>query len=331
MTRRRNPGYLPLPAIGFTGRDSEGDPRPERQLDAPSSSRGYHPLAGLDSSDRRSPLRPALGVRQERPHCLHRCVYRSTDDESSVPVDSLDTDHTTGYGREDGIRSAETAITTAAVTDGMQVRSDVSTHAIDWSYGPYVEPISVHVVDGDGATVLVGGGDDSIAEELCALGREHDIDVVLIEHAHIDHYGGVPALRAELDVTVAIPAGDAQALRSKGIDPDVTLSDGEVRWGIEAIATPGHTSGNMAFRYDDCVLAGDTVAGSDSVFAAADDWQGPLGVIEPRFNADDAQTRKSVRRLTDYDFQSVLVSHGSHVLDDAIDAVQRLWDDLQDT
>lgn len=210
----------------------------------------------------------------------------------------------------------------------MQVTPDISTHAIEWSYGDYVEPLSVHVLDSDGATVMVGGGDDSISDEVVSIAREHDIDVVLIEHAHIDHYGAVPAIREALDVTVAIPEADASALQAAGIDPDETLTAGERRWGIEPIATPGHTPGNMAYLFEDCLLAGDTVVGSDSVFAATQSWSGPLAVIEARFNTDDRQARESVDRLQSYDFDRLLVSHGSHVLEDAGNAIETLCADL---
>lgn len=211
----------------------------------------------------------------------------------------------------------------------MRIRPDVTTHAIDWSYGDYVEPLSVHVVSAGTETVMVGGGDPSIAEAVLDVAREHDVSVVLVEHAHIDHYGAVPALVEELGVTIAIPARDAAALRSAGIEPDVTLRDGQSRWGIEPIATPGHTPGNMAYRYGDCLLAGDTVVGSDSPFAAGEEWTGPLAVIEPRFNHDDDRTRESVRRLRTVEVETVLVSHGSHVHDGATAAIDTLIDDLR--
>lgn len=211
----------------------------------------------------------------------------------------------------------------------MDVRPSLSTHGIEWSYGEYVEPLSVHVVETDGATILVGGGDDSIADEVLSIASEYDVDVVVVEHAHVDHYGAVGLLQDELGVTVAIPARDAAALRSVGIDSDISLHPGETQWGLEAIATPGHTPGNMAFRFEDCLLAGDTVVGADSEFAANEEWQGPLAVIEPAFNTDDALARESIGRLADFDFETVLVSHGSHVRSGAETAIDQLLEDLQ--
>jgi glyoxylase-like metal-dependent hydrolase (beta-lactamase superfamily II) len=210
----------------------------------------------------------------------------------------------------------------------MQVTPAISTHAIEWAYGDYVEPLSVHIVETDEATVMVGGGDEPIADEVIEIARSHDIDVVLVEHAHIDHYGAVPAIREAMDVTVAIPEKDADALRSAGIEPDVTLTDGQLQWGIEPIATPGHTPGNMAYRTGDVLLAGDTVVGSDSVFAAADEWSGPLAVIEARFNTDDTEARRSVSRLREVDIETLLVSHGSHVRNGVDRAIETLCRDL---
>lgn len=211
----------------------------------------------------------------------------------------------------------------------MEVRPDVTTHAIDWVYGDYEEPLSVHIATPEDATVMIGGGDDAIETEVVSLAREYDIDAVMVEHAHIDHYGAVPALRDAMEVTVAVPQGDSGALRRAGIEPDVELIDGEPRWGIEPIATPGHTPGNMAYRTGDVLFAGDTVVGSDSEFASTEAWTGPIAVIESRFNHDEERTRESVKRLLGRDIETILVSHGSHVGENAMTAVETLVADLR--
>jgi len=209
----------------------------------------------------------------------------------------------------------------------MEITSRVRTRAIDWSYGNYEEPLSVHVAWPAETTVLVGGGDESIDSAVVAFAREHDVEAVIIEHAHVDHYGAVPALVDELGVTVAAPARDRAAL--PGIDVDVPLHDGDTHWGIESIATPGHTPGNMAYMSGDVLFAGDTVVGSDSQFAADDDWSGPLAVIESRFSHNDTQARESVRRLQELNVETILVSHGSHVRHSATDAIETLLSDLR--
>ena len=209
----------------------------------------------------------------------------------------------------------------------MQVRPGVDTYDLAWTYD---EPLSVHVVETDEGSVLFGGGDASAADAVVEVAREHDVDAVVVEHGDGDHYGGVPALREAIgpDLEGAGPAGDARFLEDAGIAPDRPLEDGDRFYGVLAISVPGHTPDNMAYLVDDVLIAGDTVAGADSTFAAAGDWSGPLAALTSDFNADDAAARENVTRLREYDFDVVLVTHGSNVTEDGREAVETLLDDL---
>lgn len=207
----------------------------------------------------------------------------------------------------------------------MEVTDGVYAHGLDWQYE---EPLWVHVVERPDATVLFGGGDESAADELVELARDHGVDTVVVEHGDGDHFGAVPALREALGVEVAVPAGDAEFLREAGIDPDVELEPGEEYHGITCISAPGHTPDNMAYLVDGTLVAGDTVVGADSMFAAEGTWSGPLAPMTADFNADDAQARESIPSLLEYEFERVLVAHGSSVLADGHGAVETLADEL---
>lgn len=207
----------------------------------------------------------------------------------------------------------------------MDIGDGFHAYGLEWQYD---EPLWVHVAERADATLLFGGGDESAADELADVARDHGVDLVVVEHGDGDHYGGVPALRDALDVEVAVPAGDASFLREAGIEPDRELTDGEDLHGFECISAPGHTPDNMAYLADGTLVAGDTVGGSDSAFAAEGSWSGPLAPMTADFNADDEEARRSVRRLTEYDFDRVLVAHGSSVLEGGHDAVETLVDDL---
>ncbi|MFB6301236.1 MAG: MBL fold metallo-hydrolase [Halobacteriales archaeon] len=213
----------------------------------------------------------------------------------------------------------------------MEIQSGVYTYDLEWEYNEYTEPLSVTIIETDAGTVLFGGGDSYTAEELVGIAEDHGVDAIVIEHGDVDHYDAVPALREAIDPEVAAPAGDMRKLNAAGIAVDVELTAGEPYRDVLPIATPGHTPDNMAYLYDSVLVAGDTVVGSDSVFAAAGPWSGPLAVITPDFSHDDAQARDSVANLLDYEFDTVLVTHGSNVLSDGYDAVETLVADLDGT
>jgi glyoxylase-like metal-dependent hydrolase (beta-lactamase superfamily II) len=207
----------------------------------------------------------------------------------------------------------------------MEIQDVVSTYEVDWQYD---EPMSVHVVDETGTTVLVGGGAAASGDEIVEIATEHDVDVVIGEHGDPDHMNAIPVIREALDVTVAVPSGDARFFEEAGIDPDRLLHGGATYWGIRTISMPGHTPDNMAFLVGDVLIAGDTVVGTNSIHTADEDWSGPLAVTPPSYNPDDEQMRASVGRLRHYDFEIVLCSHGDHVLKDGHAAVETLVADL---
>lgn len=206
----------------------------------------------------------------------------------------------------------------------MQVRTNVYAYDIPWSWGDIEEPLSVHVVDTDEATVLLGTGDESTTDDVLEVARTHDVDVAIAEHGDIDHFGGIPALQDALDVTVAIPWGDAQFLDDHDISYDITLGADDSYWGIDTISTPGHTPDNFAYLYDDVLIAGDTVAGSDSAFVMDGDWTGALAPLTDELNHDTEQMLDSISVLLDYQFATVLTAHGNNAMDGGYEEVETL-------
>lgn len=212
----------------------------------------------------------------------------------------------------------------------MEIRPDVHTYDLAWGWGDVAEALSVHVIDTGAATVLFGTGDDSTADDLLPIAEEHEIDVAVAEHGDVDHFQGIRHLRDAMDVTVAIPAGDTSFLEDQDIDYDVAMAAGEEYWGFETIGVPGHTPDNMAYLWRDVLVAGDTVAGSDSAFVMEGDWPGALAPLADGLNYDTEAMLGSIPTLLEYDFEIVLLSHGSSVLEDGYAEVERLVAALAD-
>jgi glyoxylase-like metal-dependent hydrolase (beta-lactamase superfamily II)/rhodanese-related sulfurtransferase len=116
------------------------------------------------------------------------------------------------------------------------------------------------------AYLVVSDGEAAVVDPLRAFvdryradAAEHDADLVYAvdTHLHADHVSGLEQL-AEQGVEPVTSVKTA----ARGIELDVlTVDDGESltvgTTTLEAIATPGHTSGMTSFRVDDLLFTGD--------------------------------------------------------------------------
>ena len=139
---------------------------------------------------------------------------------------------------------------------------------------------------GEGAVTVIDPGPDlpvHLAAILGALGPGERVARILVSHAHLDHSGLAPALKAATGAPVLAfgpaRAGQGAAMAAlaaagltdggEGIDegfrPDTALADGAVldtaAGPVRALHTPGHLPNHLCFRWGDAVFTGDTVMG----------------------------------------------------------------------
>lgn len=142
--------------------------------------------------------------------------------------------------------------------------------------------------DAGGKGVLIDGNDElaPLLEKAEAEGIE--ITHVLVTHPHLDHVAGLAEARERLGGPPLVAHPDAAAELEDEVG--VTLADGEkLTTGgleIEAIATPGHASGHLAFLVD----------GTD-LFTADVLFKGTVGGTMAPGGTNPEQLRDSVMRL----------------------------------
>jgi glyoxylase-like metal-dependent hydrolase (beta-lactamase superfamily II) len=196
---------------------------------------------------------------------------------------------------------------------------------------------------------MFGGGKEVTAEQQIEIAEDHGgLDVVVVEHGDGDHFEAIPKMQEELDFEIAVPMGDVDVLEGRkawdrsgagksavladedtGIRADKLMRGGETYWGgVETILAPGHTCDNMAFLYEDVLLAGDTLVGLYDR-AGEIDWSGQLANLPPEQHVDAQAARNSIRNLQNYEFNYVLTTHGPNVLEDAEHHLDQLVSDIE--
>lgn len=169
-----------------------------------------------------------------------------------------------------------------------------------------------------GGTTLVDTGDENTADELVAILEDQfgSIDSVYLTHSGSDHYGGLEQVIDAFDPEVYAASDETDLLDAINYDPDVLFEDGDVLPGnVEVVQISGHSPAPSAFLLpeENALISGDVLDGADRRGL-------PKGYLLPppeMYNYDHAAAERGLKRLLEYDFESVFVFHGSHVYEDA--------------
>lgn len=144
---------------------------------------------------------------------------------------------------------------------------------------------------------------------------------IVLTHGHGDHTGGLRRIRQEFGWEVAAHPLEFQTLRGDGIEPSISLADGD-RWqecgGLRFIHMPGHTTGSLAVYHEPtgALIAGDCIVSAGQ----------HLMVSPPFLSEDPAQAHDSVAALlaSGIEITAVLVAHGENVYRDASAPLARI-------
>ena len=222
--------------------------------------------------------------------------------------------------------------------------------------------LGFYLVEEDGAYTLVDAGLPAHFDQLLTLierlgGDLHDVEAVVLTHAHADHLGIAERVRTEAQARVHVHGADAQRARQPGgtdhergllpylrrpaaarfvahvlrggarrvprVEDLHTFVDGavlDVPGRPRVIATPGHTHGHASLLLADrgVLLAGDALCSRNPLTGRA----GPQ-VMPSAFNASTERALASLDRLAGVEAAVVLFGHGDPWTGGVAAAVER--------
>jgi len=173
---------------------------------------------------------------------------------------------------------------------------------------------------------------DTASDVLAYLDRikrkPKDVSTIIITHTHPDHVSGLAVMKDKSGAKVAAHRIEADYIsrrktypgppgpqRHKPVNIDVLLEDKQRFEEMLVLHTPGHTPGSISLLDErrKLLIAGDAVRNEE----------GGLGPMEDVYNIDPRMHRQSIKRLTELDFETLIVGHGRAVASGASAALKQ--------
>ena len=157
---------------------------------------------------------------------------------------------------------------------------------------------------------------EKFAEVIKTAGLGWDaVGHVILTHYHRDHVGSMgEVLTAAPQAMVYAGAADMPQIQSPR--PIKAVGDGEDVFGLQIIATPGHTPGHICV-YDPVgalLVMGDAMVNMNNTLTGAN----------PQYTSDMEEANQSIKKLAALTFEKAVFGHGEPIEKGASEAVAKL-------
>jgi glyoxylase-like metal-dependent hydrolase (beta-lactamase superfamily II) len=192
-----------------------------------------------------------------------------------------------------------------------EIASDI--FAWTWFSEPHGYNFNGHLIrDRTGNLCIdpVQPGDDDLAE----IGKVGAARILLTNR---NHSRAANTIRSRTGARTLIHPADAGHARNQGAEIDGDLAAGEKIGPLTIVAVPGKSPGEVALYWAErgILIVGDAVIGNPP---------GRCGLLREKVMDDPAQLRRSVAKLLDLDFDTLLFGDGASILHDAKPRLQEL-------
>lgn len=169
--------------------------------------------------------------------------------------------------------------------------------------------VSAYVFVRGGEAALVDTGTSGSASQVASVLGDvglgwADLSTIVLTHHHGDHVGSLPDVMAAAPDAVAY-AGTEDIPSISSPRPISPVVDGDTVFGLQVVATPGHTPGHISLLDPggSALIAGDAIVGEDG------------GVAGPpaQFTADQETANRSIAKLGGLEFDVIYFGHGEPV------------------
>jgi len=180
--------------------------------------------------------------------------------------------------------------------------------------------VSAYVLVRGGQAVVVdtgvGGSAGAIEDSLAGVGLDWSaVGHLILTHRHNDHIGSAAeVMEAAPDAAAYAGAEDIAAISVPR--PLTPVGDGDRVFDLQIVTTPGHTPGSISV-YD--VVSGLLVAGD-----ALGTEGGKPALPGAQFTEDMDEAKRSIAKLAELGFETLLVGHGDPIESGASAAVAEL-------